>query len=102
MLISKLLAGFPAGSCGTGWGLVSSTGIIYSRGDGGEKRHLSWHGFPTRVLAVRTRVGNLCHKADKGSMALSLAIANIVRAAPSGTVELVVDAQHYHRVVRQG
>jgi phosphatidylserine/phosphatidylglycerophosphate/cardiolipin synthase-like enzyme len=35
-------------------------------------------------------------------MRLSLPVSGFVRSAASGTAELVIDAQHFHRIVRDG
>ncbi|HWE03780.1 MAG TPA: phospholipase D family protein [Tepidisphaeraceae bacterium] len=35
-------------------------------------------------------------------MRLALPVATLLPAAASGTVELVIDAQHFHRIVREG
>ena len=35
-------------------------------------------------------------------MALSLLVTRVESSAPSGLVELVVDAQHFYRIVREG
>jgi phosphatidylserine/phosphatidylglycerophosphate/cardiolipin synthase-like enzyme len=35
-------------------------------------------------------------------MRLSLPVSSLMPAAVSGTVELVIDAQHFHRIVREG
>lgn len=61
-----------------------------------------------RGIRVKLAVGAVGtdDSADSDRMGSLLRVLNerfpLPAAAPSGTVELVIDAQHYHRVIRQG
>ena len=44
----------------------------------------------------------LRNSADKYDMRLPLPVARIESAIPSGVAEMVIDAQHFHRIVRDG
>lgn len=47
-------------------------------------------------------MGPIAANADRCEVPRSLAIAPTIESAPTGSAELVADAQHFHKIVREG